>query len=201
MALRERRGGRAAAHPPCFSAGGWTTVIKARKTSVQITVFNQSAWEMICTSFSVWIVLPLAHYLCQPCQRHDGRYGEPSATCHSEGKGLVFTSLNEFSRQLSPWGPRPDLRRFRRWHHLMYISTKRRRFSAVSSPKEARSLTHSLSVNGYAGNFSVRGHSKNWAFRGTKWKYGKNNYIHERCVLGYILMLCLEVNRMLPWLF
>lgn len=138
-----------AVHSTCFSCGRWTTVIKGRKTSVQITVFNQSAWEMICTSFSVWIVLPLTHYLCQPCQRHDGRYGEPSATCQSKGKGLVFTSFNEFSRQLSPWGPRPDLLRFRRWHHLMYISTKQRRFPAVSSLAEARSL----SVNGYAWQF------------------------------------------------
>lgn len=73
MVFRERRGGRAL-FSPCFPFGGWTTVIKERKTSVQITVFNQSAWwEMICTSSSVWIALPLARYLCQPCQRHDGR--------------------------------------------------------------------------------------------------------------------------------
>lgn len=103
------------------------------------------------------------------------RCGERSATCHSKGKGLDFISLNGFSRQLSPWGPCPDLLQFRGWHHLMYISTKRRRFPLFFL------LADILAVFEWIGtrNFTVRGQWKNWAFRGTKWKCDmENNYIH-----------------------
>lgn len=57
-----------------------------RDSPTQITVFNQSARKMICTSPVLWMAWqPTAYYLCQTWQRHDRRDGEPSDTCHSRG--------------------------------------------------------------------------------------------------------------------
>lgn len=163
MALQERRGG-----PPCFPASGWTTVIKARKTPVQITVFNQSAWEMICTSFSV---LDSTASRALPVSTLPKTWWEIwRAIGHLpfEREGVSF----HFSHWVLPatvtmgtpsWPPSIQaLTPFNvHFHKTTILFTER------------SSLTRSFSVNGYADNFSVRGHSKNWAFRGTKWKYGK----------------------------